>query len=169
MSNPTPATAARRVPRWVWFFLVLGLLAVIAIIIPLWFNLSQQLRPEDVARARAVWEEKRPADYDLDYTLQGLTPERFTVQVRHGRTESVTGPDGPLPPGSCPFTDMDSLFRFVEANLTKDGERGSARTFTVAGFAPEDGHILHYVRSVLRTRERIEIDVKLRRIEPPPR
>jgi hypothetical protein len=36
----------------------------------------------------------------------------------------------------------------------------------VAGFSAEDGHVVHYIRSVLSTRERVQVDVRLRRIEP---
>ncbi len=151
----------RRVPTAVWFFIVLGLLGVTAVAIPLWFNLSQQLRPDDLARARALWEQKHPSDYDVAYTLTGLNPAQFEVQVRGGRVRSVTDDHGPLKAGSYPFDDMDSLFRFIELYLAEDGQPDRPRTFVVAGFSPEDGHVLHYVRSVLRTRERIEVDVKL--------
>jgi hypothetical protein len=151
----------RRVPAWVWFFLALGLLGIGAVAAPLWFNLSQQLRPEDVERARELWEHKRPADYEVEYTLQGLAPEHFTVRVRGGRVVAVADDNGPLAPGTYLFDDMDTLFRFIETDLANDRRPDSPRTFTVAGFSPEDGHVLHYVHSVLRTRARSEIDVKL--------
>jgi hypothetical protein len=151
----------RRIPSWTWFFAVLTLLGLAAIAVPLWFNLSQQLRPEELARARELWERNQPADYDIEYSQTGLTPEKFTVRVRGHQVRSVTSDDRPLPPGSYPYDDMGALFRFIETHLANDNQPGSPRTFTVAGFAREDGHVLHYIRSVWSTHERIEIDVRL--------
>jgi hypothetical protein len=151
-----------RIRSWVWFFVALGLLAAAAVAIPLWFNLSQQLRPEDLQAARARWQQNGPADYDLEYTQQGLTPEQFTVRVRRHRVESVTSAGRPLPPGSYPFDDMESLFRFIADRLEEDSRPESPRTYAVAGFSPRDGHVIHYVHSVVTRRERIQIDVELR-------
>jgi hypothetical protein len=63
---------------------------------------------------------------------------------------------------------MDSLFLYVADHMQRDEQPGSPRTFTSAGFAGEDGHIVHYVRSVWRTRERLEITVDLRRVATEP-
>jgi hypothetical protein len=155
MSSP------RRSRAWIWFFAVLAILSVAAIALNLGFNLSQQLSEEELVKNRQLWEEKRPADYDVTYAQKGASPEQLVVHVRHGRVRSVTSEGRPLEPGSCPFTDMDSLFRTVANYLEQDRQPGSRRTFTSAGFAREDGHIVHYVRSVWSTRERIEITVEL--------
>jgi hypothetical protein len=160
--------SSRKRRSWIWFFLVLAVLGVLAIAIPLWFNLSQQLTAEELANNQQLWRDKRPLDYDLNYTQQGGAPERFVVHVRQGRVESVTSEGLPLEPGSYPFSDMDSLYLYVANYMQRDEQPGSPRTFTSAGFAREDGHIVHYVRSVWRTRERLEITVDLRRVATEP-
>ena len=47
-----PRTATPR--RWVPLFLTLTLLGTLAIVLPLVYNLGQQLRPEQLAAARAL-------------------------------------------------------------------------------------------------------------------
>jgi hypothetical protein len=161
-------TSPRRSRAWIWFFLVLALLSAAAVAIPLWFNLSQQLTEEELDKNKQLWEEKRPSDYDVAYTQQGASPEQFVVHVRHGRVRSITSAGRPLEPEACPFTDMDSLFRYVANYLEQDRQPGSRRTFASAGFARDDGHIVHYIRSVWSTRERTEITVELHRVAGEP-
>ena len=45
----------------------------------------------------------------------------------------------------------------------------SPRVFATARFDPQDGHLTHYVRSVMSTRQRIEINARLQAVaeEPP--
>jgi hypothetical protein len=43
--------------------------------------------------------------------------------------------------------------------LKRDSEPGKPQVFKVAKFAPEDGHVLRYVRRVMGSRERVEITV----------
>jgi hypothetical protein len=157
-------TAPRRSRAWIWFFVALALLAAAAVAIPLWFNLSQQLTADELERHEALWQEKRPADYDVEYILKGAAPEHFVVRVRQHRVQSVTSDGRPLAPGSYPFSDMDSLFRYVADFLKQDSQPDRRRTFASAGFSPEDGHITHYVHSVWTTRDRIEVTAVLHRV-----
>jgi hypothetical protein len=141
---------------------VLGLLAAAAITVEVWFNLQQQLRPEELAQARRLWDEKGPRDYVLDYAVKrehnpepgGSVPEQYTVTVRGGRA---------LPSGGHEFGSMDDLFDQIEKQLRADREAGGRRPFVKAVFDEHDGHIVHYVHSVMSTRERLEIAVRLRR------
>ena len=57
--------------RWVWYFVVLGVLTVSACTILVWYNLRQQLKQEDLQAARALWKLNRPPDYDLIYSKRG--------------------------------------------------------------------------------------------------
>ncbi|MBV9125182.1 MAG: hypothetical protein JO112_17640 [Planctomycetes bacterium] len=160
---------------WIWFFVILAGLAVTALTILVTFTLRQQLRPEQLAQARALWRQKGPADYDLSYTVekQESDPEKFVVQVRHGRVMSVveaapgagdfvTENGRPLEPRQFSYYSVPALFDFVDQFLKMDAEPGSPRTFTRAYFDPEDGHLVHYIRRVMGSRQRVEIDVHLR-------
>jgi hypothetical protein len=153
---------------WVWYFVVLALLTVTAIAVPVWYNLSQQLSREELDRAEARWEANRPADYDLEYTQKGGEPAAFLVQVRGHQVRSVSASGRPLPPGSYPFDDMTTLFRFIRARLEEDRQPGNPRTFTVATFSAADGHVVRYVRNVGTRRERLEITVQLHRVPAAP-
>jgi hypothetical protein len=156
--------------RWIWFFLILGLFALIAAIVPVWFNARQQLTPEQLNQARRLWQEKGPHDYRATYQIKreanpdlaGVAPEAYTATVRGGRVISATTPGGTaLQPDQCQFGTMDSLFDFIEKQLNEDEAPGKPRAFVKATFDPTDGHILDYVHSVMRTRERFEVKIEL--------
>src|SRR5919204_5077799 len=76
--------------RWVWYFVVLGVLTIAACTILVWFNLRQQLKKEDLQAAHALWKQKRPPDYDLTYSKRGSASGKFFVKVRDGKVVNVT-------------------------------------------------------------------------------
>jgi hypothetical protein len=165
-----PPNATRRPKRWLWFFLFLAVVPVALLSVEIWFNEHQQLTPEKLAAARARWKENGSRDYVLDYEVlrdpnpepAPRTGEKYSVRVRDGKVESVTGPDGKPPrPGEFEFGSMDDLFDRIDNRLRADRETGGPRPFVKADFDPHDGHVVHYVHSVARTRERLEIRVKL--------
>jgi hypothetical protein len=145
----------------VWFFLILGALAAMGITTEIWFNLHQQLTPERLAEARARWRKNGPRDYVLEYAIRRdqtpdparPAPEKYTVRVADGKVES--------PPRPGEFGSMDDLFAAIDRQLAADRESGGPRPFVKATFDPRDGHIVHYVHSVMRTRERLEVSVQL--------
>ena len=164
MSTAVPP-ARRRPKRWVWFFVVLAALSATGISLEIWFNLAQQLKPEQLAEARLLWTEKGPRNYLLDYTIKekGNEVEKRAVTVRGGSVESVAAADGRrLRPGDCRFDGMEALFRYLEGRLEEDRRPDSPRAFVTARFSSADGHLIRYVRSVRRTSERQEITVRLR-------
>ncbi|HZT79089.1 MAG TPA: DUF6174 domain-containing protein [Gemmataceae bacterium] len=161
----------KRNRRWIWFFVVLFGLAAAGITWEVVYNLRQQLTPEQVAAARERWRANGPRDYTLEYSvkrdtgpdLAGTVPERYTVEVRGGKVQSVTWPNGrPLRREDYDFDSMDSLLDYVARRVQEDREPGRPRVFAVAQFDAEDGHVLHYVRSVMKTRERLEVETVLR-------
>jgi hypothetical protein len=160
--------------RWIWYFVVLGVLTVSACTILVWYNLRQQLKLEDLVAARAQWLQRRPANYDLTYTKRGSASGTFFVKVRNGTIVSVTldgrevtQNDKPLDPSRYPRYDMTALMDDIETFLEEDGEPGRPRTYTVATFDPTDGHLIRYVRRVMGSSERIEINVQLKRLGEP--
>ncbi|MGH7226308.1 MAG: hypothetical protein ACRELF_24090, partial [Gemmataceae bacterium] len=64
------ALPRRRSRRWIAFFVVLALLGSVAIVAPVLYNLSIQLRPEQLAEARRRWQDNAPLDYDLECRRQ---------------------------------------------------------------------------------------------------
>src|SRR5437016_11733117 len=160
--------------HWIWYFVVLGVLTVAACTILVWYNLRQQLKKEDLQAARALWKQHRPTDYDLTYTKRGSASGRFFVKVRDSKVVSVTlddreitQNDKPLDPSRYPRYDMTALMDDIETFLEEDAEPGRPRTYSVATFDPVDGHLVRYVRRVMGTSERIEINVQLKKLEEP--
>src|SRR5262249_34361239 len=152
--SPVSAMPARQSSRnrWVWYFVILAILTTGGITANLWYNLRQQLTPEELAAARRLWSENRPRDYQLNYTIKqelnpdpaGGTPRRFRVMVRDDNIASVTDPDGrALKPDAFEFDSMDALFNFIDWQLRVDAKPGKPRAFVKATFAPTDGHVTH--------------------------
>ncbi len=94
---------------WVWFFLILGTLAVAGLSVEIWFNLNQQLTPEKLAEAQARWQANGPRDYTIDYEIKQdnnpdpapRTPDRYTVRVEDGHVVSATGASRTATGGRC--------------------------------------------------------------------
>jgi len=160
--------------RWVWYFIVLVILTVMACSILVWYNLRQQLKMEDLDNARSQWKRNRPLNYDLYYTKRGSASGAFEVEVRDGKVTSVTldgreitQNDKPMEPSRYPRYDMAALMDDIKTFLEKDAEAGRPRTYSVATFDAADGHLIRYVRRVMGTSERIEINVQLKRVDEP--
>ena len=62
---------------------------------------------------------------------------------------------------------MTALMDDIETFLEEDTEPGRPRTYSVATFDPVDGHLVRYVRRVMGTSERIEINVQLKKVGEP--
>jgi hypothetical protein len=160
--------------KWVWFFVLVGTLTVLGAGWAVWSNLNQQLTPEKLAAVRARWEAQGPRDYDLDYEIKReanpdpapRAGDRYTVRVRDGKVESVLTADGKPPrPGEFEFGGMDDLFDRIEQRLRADRQPGAPRAFFVVTLRDDR---LHYVRSVMTTRERLELNVTLKPITASP-
>ncbi len=158
--------------RWVWFFVILAVLGTAAILINLAYNVLQQLKPEQLAAARALWEENAPADYDLDYVVKDedatggteplrLAVEKISVHVRDGKVQAVSRNGLEVPAEEQGGYGIGPLFNLIQAHLEKDGQAGQPRTFAHALFDKADGHPIHYVRRVMGTRRRLEIIIQL--------
>src|SRR5262245_23939357 len=165
--------------RWVPFFLTLAALGTLAITLPLVYNLGQQLRPEQLEAARALWAERGPADYDLEVAValgRDPRPQRYAVLVRTGKAvfsagedelqalsapvSALTGlaPRGALGEGAAPTIEM--LFARIEGVLEANARSGR-RNFTLAAFDPRDGHPRRFIHRVRGTHEREEWNLRL--------
>jgi hypothetical protein len=167
----------RRPWGWVVFFVVLGGLSLIAVILPILYNLGQQLRQEALDQARTRWQEAGPADYDLTFNVyvdRDRLPLRNVVVVRGGKVvlaacegEPVeTSPEASaamgLPLGgigrSRGYT-VPRLFDHLQKLL--DEEQEDRRNFLVAVFDPATGWPRRFIRRIRGTSTREEWNLKL--------
>ena len=114
-------------------------------------------------KARTLWEEKGPKDYEYRYTKRigdGGRAEHYHVVVRGGEVQSVTLNETiQIPRDKLVYYGMPRMFDDIEELLKLDSQPGKPQVFKVAHFAPEDGHLLRYVRRVMGGREWVEIAV----------
>lgn len=166
---------------WLWFFGILFLLALVALVLPIVYNLRLQLTPEQLARAEALWREKGTPNYDLDYSEQkDRNPERdeIWVKVRGGKAVAlswngqllrlddvaglVLGPTTrSLPPVDLSGQTVEGMFDQIETQLKQDATSTGRRNYATASFDSRDGHPVRYVHRVAGTSKRLEWQIKL--------
>jgi hypothetical protein len=163
---------AARPRAWVWFFVILAALGATAVTLPLVYNLSIQLKSEELAAARERWKANGPRDYDLQFqekiTQNGeQTESNWSVEVRDGRPTAVTRDGQALPAAEYPNLTVEGQFAEIERGLQLDVAEGARRNFATAAFDLRDGHVVHYVRRVRGSGERLEWNVNLFRVDEP--
>jgi hypothetical protein len=168
--------------RWIVFFAALALLGTVAVVVPIVYNLGLQLKPEDVARARKLWQQKGPRDYDLELMRREDRDEdadEYRIKVRGGRVTSVVGKKEGIilvdetvglalgaairlqPAEDLSRFTVDGLFDEIESRLRSDAESGK-RNYATADFVmKEDGRPTRYVHRVAGTKRRVEWNIKL--------
>ena len=175
---------------WIWFIGLLSTAGVFAVVVPLIYNLRQQLQPEQFEQARERWKQNGSADYDLlreEKLNDDPRPDQYRAVVRDGKVWLVqinrdvliaeelatplggaVGPAvGALANERPPQRDLtgytvESLFQTIDKNLKKNAESGG-RNFATAAFDSKDGHPIRYIYRVKRSPERLEWNVKLLR------
>ncbi len=172
------AATRRRTWRWVVFFAVLATLAGTGIVLPIVYNLGQQLRPEQLEAARRLWAEHGPADYDLTYAVtydRERLAERHIVSVRQGKVVFATcegelvelapalAAAAGLPLGGLGHGQglgVPGIFDHIEELLRQQSTQGR-RNFLVAVFDPHEGYPRRFIYRLRGTRTREEWDVRL--------
>jgi hypothetical protein len=155
-------TLPRKNRRWIWVFVVFFTMAILAVVILIAYNLSQQLKPEDFTAARKLWNEKGPRSYTMAYTIRRNDSEdldRYVVKVHNGRVVSSIYNDRPEEPSKYVYRDMDALFDDIERFMKQDSEPGKPRAYVRAIFDEKTGGLRWYVHRVMGTRNRAEITV----------
>jgi hypothetical protein len=159
--------APPRSRKWIWFFVVLVFLVATAVAVESWFK-PPQLTLADLQAAQERWRAKGPSDYDLEYTSKTIdNTDVYKIQVRGGKVVNAERNNQPLERYQYHYHSMPELLGFVESYLRQDSQPDAPRTFAVATFDPNDGHLIHYVRSVMSKRERQEITVDFRPLHGP--
>jgi hypothetical protein len=159
---------SRRSSGWIWYFAVVAVLAIIFTGVLIRFNLAQQLTLADLQAAEKLWSKRGPADYDMEYTKEGNVTGVFNVQVRDRRVIKAICDGRPQEERLLGYSSMPALFGFIEDFLKEDAKPGNRRVFTTGQFDPVDGHLIHYVRRVTGTMERIELSVRFHPLSQTP-
>ena len=159
--------------RWIWFFVVVLVLAVAATVLLIVFNLQQQLKPEQLAAARALWKEKGPRDYTLSYVEYSLRDNdnneaHYQVKVRGGRVVESIYNGKPELPALLPYRSMDALFDTIENYMKMDSAPNQPRVFVRAIFDDlKTGGLRLYIRRIMGERKRVEILINQFTIDAP--
>jgi hypothetical protein len=150
---------------WIWFFIVLAVLAMAAVFIQVWYNPTVPLTASLLSEAQTRWKERGPRNYDMDYTIKTLdNTAQVQVHVRNGKAVWATMNGVALESRLYHYHTMPALLAFIEEFREQDAQPGRPRTYTNVLFDPVDGHLIHYVRSVALKRERQEIIVQRIRV-----
>lgn len=155
--------APKRNRGWIWYFVALVVLTIAAITIMTWYNLQQQLRPEQFEAARKLWSEKGLADYTLVYSVKRNDESRvdqYRVTVQGGKAVASTFNGLEEARELLNYRGMEALFHDMEVFQELDEKKESPRVFRRAIFHPDHGGVLWYVRRVMGTRDRVEITVE---------
>jgi hypothetical protein len=160
-----------RLPKWVWVFLVLGLLGAAAISISWVYNVRQQLTLEELNHNRDLWQKEQPRDYVMEFTKvvgegNQRSEESFITTVRDGRVRSVvrrqvtkTGPyEKALDPDQYGSYTMDALFDAIDRLMQVDSEKGHSRVHR-AIFDAQNGRLVYYLHGGGAGEPRLEISV----------
>jgi hypothetical protein len=160
---------------WIWFFVVLGILAAAAVTINVLYSARQRLTMDQLRAAEDRWDQGGPRDYDLviDKTIGSATPggdktrDRITVEVRGGKSRKGTINGQPLDERLLGQYDMTGWLSFVEEFVRQSEKPDAPRTFLSADFDPQTGALLRFRRSVRTTREWVEVVFRLTPVSRP--
>jgi hypothetical protein len=149
---------------WLWYFAIVLALSILATIIVVRFNLSQQLKPETLEKAEALWKEKGPKDYLLAYTIStqskaGPGETHYVVKVKDGHAFEAKVNGLKQDSDRMSFYGMPSLFGYIDKFLDLDEKPGAPKTYVRGIFDPKTGALERYIRSVMSTGDRVEINV----------
>ena len=181
MTSPPTAPGLHRPVRsraWLVFFAILIVMCVAGVMLPILYNLHQQLKAEDLEKNRAHWQADGPKDYDLTFSIRydgDQLPERHIVLVRDGKASfavcegevvhaapalgSLIGLAGVNAERQRP-RDMPAIFGHID-DLLKDQEESNGKNFIVVVFDPRDGHPRRIVRRIRKSSTREEWHFRL--------
>ena len=178
MTEPQQAEPKPQVPvrnnGWIWYFAFLIIASVGVTAFMIWFNLSIQLQPEQLEVAHKRWLEHGPKNYKLVLKKKLNNEDRVTTviaTVRNKKVTDVTMDGRPLTaekegdPDPRPNHSMDAQFSFVQTFMTMDHKEKAPKAYVTALFDPETGALLRYVRRVMGTTQRVELNITLEAIE----
>jgi hypothetical protein len=132
------------------------------------YNLRLQLKPEQLAEARAVWEERGPKNYDMIYTkkINEDKPIKFAVKVRNGKVQEVLMNGKPLEADEDRQDDMriyhsiGAMYHDFGVTMRRDQEPKAPPVYVSLKYDDQTGRVIEYIHRVMRTRQRVQITVE---------
>lgn len=106
--------------RSTWFFAILAMLGIIAIIVPWVFNRSIQLSASQVEQAIALWKSTGPKDYDLEIlesSEPGGVKKQLLLKVRAREVTSLVIDGNFVTPGESPRYQVLDLLEQMSKTL----------------------------------------------------
>ena len=159
---------------WVYFFVFIIVASVGVAAFMIWFNLSIQLKPEQLEEAQKLWQANGPKSYDMVYTKRlndDSKVDKFEVKVRAGVVEEVKMNGQRLTRQADDDTDprlfhsMDRLLVDIQRFMDIDQKPGAPKVYVTAIFEPDNGALRRYIRRVMGTTTRIEMHITLTPVE----
>lgn len=163
--NSDMETPPQKKRTWIWYFAVLAVLTIVATATLAIYNIRQQLKPEQLDAAIALWKEKGPKDYVLVYTakkteLSGEMDDHYVVKVKDGQAYEVLINGLPAEERQLAYYGMTRLLQYLERFMEIDAEPGRPKAFLRGDFNARTGALVRYVRRVMGTKQRLEINVE---------
>ena len=148
-----------------WFILFLVVASITVAVVMIRFNLSIQLKPDQLEAAMKNWKEIGPKSYKLTYTKQiddnDQQRDLIVVHVVDGKVKEGTINGEPLEERVLPYHTMDRLLIDIEKFMEEDSKPGKPKVYVTADFDSKTGALRSYVRRVMGTRQRLGLTLKL--------
>jgi hypothetical protein len=96
---------------------------------------------------------------EVSATAPERSTARYRVEVRRGQVARAWYGDDPVPAALAERYTVAGLFDGLGRFVADDQSSGIWRPYAVAMFDRTDGHLMHYVRSRMRARERVEFSL----------
>jgi hypothetical protein len=166
-TNAVPTPRKRNKYGWIYYFVFLIVASVGAMLFMIDYNLRLQLKPEQLALARALWEEKGPKNYDMIYTktINEDKPIKFAVKVRGGRVQEVLMNGKPLEADEDRKDDMriyhsiGAMYHDFDRSMQRDQEPKAQKVYVSLKYDDQTGRVIEYIRREMKTRKRVQITV----------
>jgi hypothetical protein len=166
MSEPTGQPPKKTNYIWVGYFAFLVIASVGVAAFMIWFNLRQQLTREKLEAAEKLWNEKGPKSYKMTYMkqLQGEKLTTFAVTVHNKNVTEVLRNGKPLEKNADETRDpkiyhsMEAHFLFIQRFMDLDEKPDAPKVYAVANFDPQTGALQRYIRRVMSSNERVELN-----------
>lgn len=173
-SSPTPPS--RKNYAWIGYFAFLLVASVGVTAFMIWFNYRVQLKPEQLEAARELWKQSGPKSYNMIYTKEigtGGRKETFVVKVRNRIVEEVRMNEKPLVANSDGeqendpriYHSMDNFYRDLMKFMECDQKPDAKKVYVTANFDEKTGAVLRYIRYVMGTPDRVELNITLEAVQ----
>jgi hypothetical protein len=171
-SEPPASAPTRKNNIWIYYFAFLFVASVGVAVFMIDFNRGLQLKPQELEASHELWREKGPKSYDMVYAKQIIVDgptTTFAVKVRAGKVEEVLMNGKPLEAGKDNdprlYHSMDSIFRDLGRFMDIDQKKDAPKVYVTAIFNQQTGAVQKYIRYVMGTTQRVELNVKVEPLE----